>query len=138
MITSTLIESLSIDRFERRRMAKTRRAPTEHDEQVILVRWFRMQFPGVRIFAVPNGGHRNPVTARKLKDDGVESGVPDLYCPAWRLWVEMKRTVKGTTSTQQKDWHEYLQGVGDTVMVCHGASAAMAEIREFARRRSGP
>ncbi len=109
--------------------------PTEHDEQVIFVRWFRMQFPDVRIFAVPNGGQRNPVTAKRLKDEGVERGVPDLCIPAWRLWVEMKRASGGTTLRHQKEWHAYLRSIGDTVMVCRGARSAMAMVREFVRGR---
>ena len=54
------------------------RIPTEHEEQRELVRWFRQTWPGVRIFAIPNGGARSPATAGRLKAEGVSSGVPDL------------------------------------------------------------
>ena len=35
------------------------------------------------IFAIPNGGKRHIGTARKLKAEGVRSGVPDIFlaCP---------------------------------------------------------
>ena len=50
----------------------------EHRLQVACVRWFRLQHPNVLIFAIPNGGQRNVVTAKRLKDEGVVAGVADL------------------------------------------------------------
>jgi hypothetical protein len=109
--------------------------PKEHDEQVVFVRWFRMQFPGVRIFAIPNGGLRNVVVAKRLKDEGVESGVPDLYVPEWQLWIEKKRVNGRKPTPAQLDWHAYLRGIGHTVLVCKGALEGMAMVREFVRGR---
>lgn len=109
--------------------------PYEHDEQVAFVNWFRIQYRGVRIFAIPNGGGRSKAEAGRLKAEGVESGVPDTYIPEWRCWVEMKRQKGGSVSPEQKDWHEYLRGIGDTVFVCKGAEAARLAIREFVKER---
>ena len=100
------------------------RIPTEHEEQRELVKWFRQSFDGVRIFAIPNGGARSITTAAKLKVEGVSAGVPDLYVPAWKLWIEMKRTKGGVVDKAQKDWHEYLTAIGDVVIVCRGADEA--------------
>ena len=97
---------------------------TEHEEQRELVKWFRQTFDGVRIFAIPNGGARSITTAAKLKVEGVSAGVPDLYVPEWKLWVEMKRTKGGVVDKAQKDWHEYLTTIGDRVIVCRGADEA--------------
>ena len=97
---------------------------TEHEEQRELVKWFRQTFDGVRIFAIPNGGARSITTAAKLKVEGVSAGVPDLYVPAWKLWIEMKRTKGGVVDKAQKDWHEYLTAIGDVVIVCRGADEA--------------
>ena len=69
--------------------------PTEHEEQREFVRWFRQNHPGVRIFAIPNGGARSITTAAKLKVEGVSAGVPDLCIPAWGMWIEMKRQKGG-------------------------------------------
>ena len=44
--------------------------PSEHLEQVETVAWFRRTFPGVRIFAIPNGGHRGIREAGRLKGGG--------------------------------------------------------------------
>lgn len=105
--------------------------PSEHYEQVRFVGKFQVNYPGVRIFAIPNGGHRGKVTAVKLKNEGVRRGVPDLYIPAWKLWVEMKRIKGGSVSPDQKDWHEYLRSIGDTVMVCRGSDEALAMVEKF-------
>ena len=100
------------------------RIPTEHEEQRELVKWFRQSFDGVRIFAIPNGGARSITTAAKLKVEGVSAGVPDLYVPAWKLWIEMKRVKGGVVDKAQKDWHDYLTAIGDRVIVCRGADEA--------------
>jgi hypothetical protein len=107
------------------------RIPTEHEEQRELVRWFRQTWPGVRIFAIPNGGARSPATAGRLKAEGVSSGVPDLFIPAWRLWVEMKRTKGGSLSAEQKDWIAYLESVRFWCIVGKGADDAKGKIQAF-------
>lgn len=107
------------------------RIPTEHEEQRELVRWFRQTHKGVRIFAIPNGGARSIATAGRLKAEGVSSGVPDLFIPAWRLWVEMKRTKGGSVSAEQKDWLKYLEEVGYCVKLCKGAEDAKLQIQAF-------
>src|SRR5699024_10256580 len=77
---------------------------TEHDEQVQLIRWAglaRGAYPALRwLHAVPNGGARNIVVARKLKAEGVQRGVPDLCLPVPRgpyhgLYIELKRAGGG-------------------------------------------
>ena len=105
--------------------------PSEHFEQREVVRWFRQTWRGVRIFAIPNGGARSAATAGRLKAEGVASGVPDLFIPAWRLWVEMKRTKGGTVSPEQKDWIAYLSNVGYCAIVCKGADDAKRQISAF-------
>jgi hypothetical protein len=109
----------------------TPRIPTEHEEQRELVRWFRQTFGGVRILAIPNGGARNIATAGRLKAEGVSAGVPDLFVPAWGLWIEMKRIKGGILSVDQKDWIEYLQSVGFRAIVCKGADNAKRQIHEI-------
>lgn len=107
------------------------RLPTEHEEQRELVRWFRQTWPGVRIHAIPNGGARSKATAGRLKAEGVASGVPDLFVPEWRLWVEMKRAKGGSLSQEQKDWISYLESVGYCVIVGKGAENAKELIHAF-------
>ena len=104
---------------------------TEAMEQQGFVQWFRHKFPGVLIFAIPNGEYRAKSTAKKLVAQGVVSGVPDLYIPSMRTWVEMKRKHGGILSNEQKRIHKYLDGVGDTVIVGNGAEDASRKILEM-------
>lgn len=108
---------------------------TEHEEQRNLVSWFRKTFIGVRIFAIPNGGSRSITTAARLKVEGVSAGVPDLYVPAMKIWIEMKRVKGGVIDAKQKDWHEYLTGIGDHVVIGFGFEDAKNKILEIANMK---
>lgn len=115
-------------------MSVLEKVPSEDQEQMLLVQWFRRTYTGVRIFAIPNGGHRHPAVAAKLKATGTSSGVPDLFIPAWRLWVEMKRVKGGSLSAEQKDWIAYLENLESVNYWCivgKGAEDAKAKISAF-------
>ena len=71
------------------------------------------------------------ITASALKSEGVSPGVPDLYVPDLKLWIEMKRSDGGTLSAHQKDWIAYLTGIGDTVIVGHGRDDAIKKIEAW-------
>ena len=101
---------------------------SEHLEQVRLVSWFRRTYPGVRIFAVPNGGHRGASQGAALKAEGVQAGVPDLFVPEWLLWVEMKREAGGVVSPVQRDWIAYLESIGHRVIIGRGFEDAKRQI----------
>ena len=104
---------------------------TEHEEQREFVQWMRQTHPQHRIYAIPNGGHRGASQGARLKAEGVTPGVPDLHVPALRLWIEMKRTVGGTVSREQRDWHDYLRGIGDRVIVARGKEEAIKAITDL-------
>ena len=101
---------------------------SEHLEQVRLVSWFRRQYPDVRIFAIPNGGGRSMTQGASLKAEGVQAGIPDLFVPAWSLWVEMKRETGGIVSPVQKDWIAYLESIGHQVIIGRGFEDAKRQI----------
>jgi hypothetical protein len=103
---------------------------SEHDEQTGLVTWFRAKWPRVLIYAIPNGEHRAISTAKKLKAEGVVSGMPDLHVPEWGLWIEMKRTKGGRLSPEQKEMIRYLESIGQRVIVGYGAADASRQILE--------
>jgi hypothetical protein len=87
-------------------------------------------FPNVLIFAIPNGGKRSVGAGRKLKAEGVVAGIPDLFIPAWDVWVEMKRSKNGRLSPDQKKIKEYLENEGFKVIVGKGATDASRQIME--------
>jgi hypothetical protein len=105
-------------------------AVSEHMEQARVVMWFRRTYPDTLIFAIPNGGLRSKSQAMKLKVEGVVPGVPDLFIPAWRVWVEMKKAKGGKLSEEQQLMIKYLQSVNYCVIVGHGAEDAINQLTE--------
>lgn len=131
--------------------AVRRRVDHEHRAQVAVVTWAtlaRAEFPELALlFAIPNGGHRNVIVARKLKAEGVKPGVPDLCLPVARggwhgLFIEMKAgptrnaeggTRKGVVSVAQAQFALALQTQGYRVATCWGSEAAIGVLREYLR-----
>lgn len=112
-------------------MPLTHSLPSEHAEQVGFVRWFRTKWPRVVIFAIPNGGKRNITTAKLLVKEGVVAGVPDLFIPAWGIWVEMKRQKGGRLSPDQEGMIAYLESIGHRVVVGFGALDASDKLLQL-------
>lgn len=104
---------------------------TESLEQQGFVHWFRGRYPDVIIFSIPNGGFRDMHTAKVLRLEGLLAGVPDLYIPCWKLWIEMKNKTGGTVSEAQYRMIDYLRGIGDTVFICNGAEDASRKVLDF-------
>lgn len=103
--------------------------PSEHAIQTAMVEWSVRAagaIPELRLlYAVPNGGARNLIVARKLKAEGVKPGVPDLHLPVARLgfhglWIETKTKV-GRVSPDQRVWHAALREQGHLVVVVRSA-----------------
>ena len=108
------------------------RTYSESKIQHICVCWFRATFPHVAclLFAVPNGGKRDPRTGAMMKYEGAVSGVADLVllfpCRGKSsLCIEMKvpkhkGSSAGTQSTAQKAWQSLVERYGSVYCVCHG------------------
>lgn len=111
--------------------------PLESQEQVTFLNWFQWQHPHVLIFSIPNGGHlaggiaQRAAQVARLKAEGMRPGVPDLYIPAWNLFIEMKRQSGGRLSEEQKTIHSQLRGVGKTVIVAKGWEDARDQVMAF-------
>jgi hypothetical protein len=73
------------------------------------------------IFAIPNGGHRHPAVAAKLKAEGLQAGLPDLCLPIAKhglhsFWLELK-VGKNNCSEMQRWWQRRLELNGHFVAV---------------------
>ena len=69
------------------------------------VKLFRLQYPGLTLFAIPNGGKRSITTAAILKAEGVLPGVADLFLihsngSYHGLFIELKWGANKQTETQ--------------------------------------
>ena len=112
---------------------------SEHDEQAAVFEWAalnRVRLPELTLlFHVPNGGKRAPVTAARLKAEGVKAGVPDLWLPVARLGyhglvIEMK-CKGGRTSIEQQWWISHLTAQHYYVQVCYDWQHAVAAIETY-------
>ena len=112
---------------------------SEHDEQCAVIDYCTAlcgRIPELSLlYAIPNGGKRNVVTAVRLKKEGVKPGVPDLCLPIARngyhgLYIEMKAGKNKATKTQ-KWWHEQLREQGHAVVVAYGAGEAIEAIEQY-------
>lgn len=92
-------------------------------------------FLGLKFAHIANERNTSIQHAMKLKAMGVSKGFPDylVLIPAERsklnktimLFIEMKRTVGGSTSKEQKDWLDALNCVENVQgFVCKGFLAA--------------
>lgn len=102
---------------------------TKHDNKVLKL-----------MFAIPNGGLRDKITAGRLKAEGVKSGVPDIMLPVAKygntqydveptyyhgLFIELKRPRsvgkrKGVVAEKQSDYALALIEQGYAVETCYG------------------
>ena len=105
------------------------RVDRESPEQKMCFRYMQLKYPRAfkAAFHVPNGGHRNKVTAAKLKAEGVKAGVPDICVAMARggyygLYAEMKAKppYNAAVSKHQKEWLARLEDEGYLVQVCKG------------------
>lgn len=112
---------------------------TEHYEQVKLFQWAKAQSSKhlqlTMMFAIPNGGQRNIVTATKLKAEGVKSGVPDILLAypsigCHGLFIEMK-SPKGKVSDNQREWLSALSANEYLTAVCYSFDEAKKVICEY-------
>ena len=104
---------------------------SEHLEQAKFVQWFKRTYKDVMIFAIPNGGSRSISEACRLKVEGVTKGIPDLFCPAYLLWVEMKREKGSVVSKEQKEIKAYLEGIGHKVIIGKGFEDAKQQTLKY-------
>jgi len=131
----------------------------EHDEQVKVFEWAKImqsKIPELELLmAIPNGayygGHWS--VANRMKEEGVRSGVPDIFLPVRRmdvevgvvvngqkqesfgkvwcgLWIEMK-VGKNKPSEQQEWWLKKLGLQGYVTVVCYSAEEAIEQIQEY-------
>jgi hypothetical protein len=118
--------------------------PLEEAEQVTLAQFLDLMFKdqwahwpngGMRPSSFDKDGKRFSVEAKKLKAQGLKSGLPDVFIfrpvkGAPGVVVELKRRKGGIVSDDQKKWLKTLSEFGWITFVAHGADAGIKFIRE--------
>ena len=116
---------------------------TEAQEQKALFEWANLQvrrYPALELLhAIPNGGSRNLIEAKHLKEQGVKAGIPDICLPVpsrhhTALYIELKRRKGGRVSEAQKKVMFKLKKYGNMAVVCYGWEQARDTILNYLRQ----
>lgn len=110
---------------------------TEHSIQTTFFKILDIQYKDIYpyIFAIPNGGKRDLITAKRLKDEGVKKGVSDVFVSIPSngksgLYIEFKRP-KGIVTDFQKEFMERMLKNGYHCVVCFSPDEAIQEIKDY-------
>ena len=119
-------------KLEAARTQKRKRKPRHLEEsiQVACVKWFRLQYPNLVIFAVPNGGSRNLYEAKNMKESGTLAGVADLVIVGNGgkvLFVEMKAG-KNKQEDSQVLFQNKVEKLGHKYIICRSREQFMKEV----------
>lgn len=119
-------------KLEAARTQKRKRKPRHIEEsiQVACVKWFRLQYPNLVIFAVPNGGSRNLYEAKNMKESGTLAGVADLVIVGNGgkvLFVEMKAG-KNKQEDSQVLFQNKVEKLGHKYIICRSREQFMKEV----------
>jgi len=121
-------------------MTRTNRVPSEAQEQKALFEWAawaQKRHPELQaMIHIPNGGSRDPIEARHLKEQGVKPGVPDIFLPVPRngyhgLWIELKRRKGGRVSEAQRGFIAMLNRLGYKAVVSKGWEEARDTVEQY-------
>jgi hypothetical protein len=119
---------------------------SEDAEQKLLFDWAAYQPKLQWMFAIPNGGNRSIIEAKRLKACGVKAGVADIFLPVISqpcygsergyagLFIEMKRRRvdgKSRVSDKQSEFMERMAWEGYRCEVCYGADEAIKVIDDY-------
>ncbi|HCY40413.1 MAG TPA: nuclease [Prolixibacteraceae bacterium] len=99
------------------------------------VKLFFPKLPDKLIFAIPNGGSRNPIEARNLKSQGVKSGVSDVILLIPKkgfasLCLEFKID-KGKQSDEQKEFQRQAEACGSKYVIVRSVGSAIETVKEY-------
>lgn len=123
---------------------KRLRLKGEELEQALFFHWVDGHLdlhPVMRwIYAIPNGGQRNKLTAVKLKATGLRSGVWDVLVPyptssdsgafIHGLWIEFKYGKNGLTDNQ-KEFRRDLEPFGWGFEVVYSSDEAIEIVKKY-------
>ncbi|NJK43948.1 MAG: VRR-NUC domain-containing protein [Pleurocapsa sp. SU_196_0] len=111
----------------------------EHQAQKALFAWaatLEYRHPELKwLHAVPNGGHRNPAVAAKLKAEGVKRGVLDVFLDVPRggfhgLRLELKAG-NNTLTPEQREWLEHYRANGYAAFEVRGWESAAEHLEDY-------
>lgn len=117
------------------------KCPLESTEAKKFWQWSRYHpIAKLYLYAVQNGGYRNPREAKNQKDSGTRAGVSDYNLPyphngKHGLWIELKRADKSVSrlTEEQAAWLAAMELLGHATCVAYGADEAIKAVEEYLR-----
>ena len=108
---------------------------SEHKIQSDFIKLFRLLYPELLAFSIPNGGQRHILTAVKLKNEGALSGVPDVFIPIANylhngLFIEFKAK-GGKLSENQKIVINKLDSLGYYTVIAYTCDEALKHVKQY-------
>jgi len=118
----------------------------ESDLQQACVKWFDLQYPkySQQLFAIPNGGKRDIVTATILNREGVRKGVfdilfakksnhtkaPHLSFPYSGMYIEFKTKI-GKLTPEQKEFKEKVETEDYLCVIVRSFDEFMKVVKDY-------
>ena len=108
---------------------------TEHQIQSLLFKWFKLQYPNLVMFAIPNAAKRSYAQASYMKSEGLVAGIADIFlmCPKscyHGMFIELK-SAKGKLSDSQKEFMAAASSMNYKTVVCYGFDEAKTAITKY-------
>lgn len=97
------------------------------------VKWFKLAYPHELILSIPNEGIRPTKTGRRMKAEGLMSGVADLQIireGEMPLFIEMKYG-NNTQKPSQKEFEKRVKAIGCRYVVCKTLDSFMYEVNQY-------
>lgn len=113
--------------------------PTEHQIQTAFIEWCRLKAIKdnrfQNIIAIPNAGLRSWRSGKKLKDEGMAAGFPDVFVfvPSRGysgLGIEFK-TKKGKVRENQSEWINRLNQAGYFATIVRSVDEAILAVEMY-------
>ena len=111
----------------------------ESELQRACLKYFKLKYPNILIFAIPNGGKRDIVTASIMKREGVVRGIPDLFIayPNGKyagMFVELK-VGNNKPTKHQKEIMKMLENTGYCVSVCYTINEFIYKVNSYVNEK---
>lgn len=89
----------------------------------------------IPVHSTPNEGRRNPVNGKRMKDMGMQAGIPDLAvmvpCGGYHgMWIEVK-TPNGPIRKNQVAWLDFYMYYGYKCLVARSVDEIVSAVVDY-------
>ena len=140
-------EAVEIEVGNKRASRRPTDEPTEHDHQVIVVKWWAItcplySLPRLALFAIPNANMLLPKAAHPerlmayMTAEGFRKGASDMFLavpvhPFGGMFIEMKRNQRSVATDEQVHFIAEMNRLGYKAIFAKGSEHAIQEIKQY-------